>query len=107
MTLPRRLAVAGSAGILASVLYIAALILAPSIVRHVVEETLVQKLPGEIPPERALARFRSALSAAHGREAQLRVLLRVSQYLEKQQKLSSQDVDWIFQSMEPGPSGQD
>lgn len=69
---------------------------APMLVSHVVEQTLIQKAPEEMPVEEIRTRFHEMLLGLPDDGRRLERLLEISQYLEKTQRLKAQEVEWIL-----------
>jgi hypothetical protein len=85
MTIQKRSLVIGSLFVFASVLYGAAKHYSPSLVRYVVEQSLLQKAPSGANPASLHERVNTLLSAAPDKDTQMERLLRISEYLEKVQ----------------------
>ena len=73
---------------LALILYGAARHYSSSLVRYVVEQSLAQKAPPGTDPAALHERLQALLSAAPDPNAQMQRLLRISQYVEKVQRLT-------------------
>ncbi len=67
-----------------------------SLVAYVVEQGLLQKLPPGVNPEVVRMRFHGLLTAMPDRGARLERLLIMSQYLEKVQILTVQELDELL-----------
>lgn len=61
---------------------------APAMILHVVEQSLIQKAPADVGEETVRRRLDELLSATPDEKARMRTLLRISQDLEKVQKLT-------------------
>jgi hypothetical protein len=93
MTIRNRSLLIASFFAIASVLYGAAKYYSPSLVLFVVEQSLLQKAPKGIDPASIHERFQACFSAEHDRKSQMQKLLQVSEYLEKTQNLSLEQLD--------------
>ncbi len=67
-----------------------------SLIAYVVEEALLQKLPAGADPALVRTQFHSLMSALPDRRARLEKLLSMSQYLEKLQKLTKQELEELL-----------
>ncbi len=92
-------AMAGSA-------YIAARLYSEEIIAYVVEQALMQKLPPGSNPLQVRDRFRLMISAIPDRGSKIERLITLSQYLEKLQRLTSQELDRLLRKDSSSP-GQD
>jgi len=79
-----------------------------SLIQVIVENAVVQKAPGSYPPEHIRQVFdenyRKARQMNHD-DLYLNRLLKVSQRLEKIQKLESSQVDELLVELDPGQTG--
>jgi len=96
MTVGKRSLVIGSLFVFASVLYGAAKHFSPSLVRYVVEQSLLQKAPPGTSTDSVHERFNALLSAAPDQGTQMERLLRISEYLEKVQRLNFEELDQLL-----------
>jgi hypothetical protein len=97
MTIQRRLSIMIVLLVIAAVLYGTARFYAPSLVFYVVEQTLLQKAPQGTDPDSLHERLDALVSAASNREAGMERLFRISEYLEKVQSLTSEQLDELLQ----------
>jgi hypothetical protein len=79
-----------------TVLYGSAKYYSPTIVFHVVEQTLVQKAPAGTDPVLARERLQAHLAAAPDQNAKMARLLRLSEKLEKIQSLTPAELDSLL-----------
>jgi hypothetical protein len=105
MTIGSRLLVLMAIFALALCFYGAARYYSPLLVRHVVEQSLIQKAPAGINEIVLQDRFRALLSAAPDRKTEMDVLLRISGCLEKVQRLTPEELDSLMADEKPGMSG--
>jgi hypothetical protein len=96
MTIRKRSLVIGSLFVFASVLYGAAKHYSPSLVRYVVEQSLLQKAPSGTNTASLHERFNALLSAAPDKNTQMERLLRISEYLEKVQRLNFEQLNQLL-----------
>jgi len=82
--------------LLASVLYGVARHYSPSLVLYVVEQSLVQKAPAGTDSKLLLARLHALLSKTPSQKTRMEKLLRISEYLEKTQRLTSEELDKLM-----------
>ncbi len=68
---------------------------APVIVAYVVEQSLVQKAPSGMRASEVKERFKAAMATV-GPEGKLLKLFEISNYLEKLQKLTPEDMDRLL-----------
>ncbi|HYK88740.1 MAG TPA: hypothetical protein VE398_08220 [Acidobacteriota bacterium] len=92
MSFRRRSAVAGLLGILALGLYLTGRIYSPSLVTYVVEESLIQKAPPGTDPNLIRRDLHALLDAIPDRDVRLSRVLAISQYVEKVQTLTPQEL---------------
>ena len=69
---------------------------APSLIRYIVEQSLIQKAPSGADPVCLQNRLRAVLSKTPDRNAQTQRLLQISEYLEKVQFLTPEDLDSLM-----------
>ena len=93
MTIQRRLLFAVVLFAFVSVLYGVAKNYSPQLVLHVVEQSLIQKAPEGIDATQLCERLHAYLSATPEQNKQMKKLLRISEYLEKVQYLSSDELN--------------
>ena len=96
MTVQKRLITACTLLAFASILYGAGRHYSPALIRHVVEQSLIQKAPSGADPVYLQNRLRAILSKIQNRDAQTQKLLQISEYLEKVQFLTPEDVDSLM-----------
>ena len=96
MTVQKRLIAACTVLAFASILYGAGRHYSPALIRHVVEQSLIQKAPSGADPVYLQNRMRAILSKIPDRNAQTRKLLQISEYLEKIQFLTPADLDSLM-----------
>lgn len=94
-TFKRRAIVLGLLGVLFLAAYGVATHYSPAIVAYVVEQALVQKAPDGMSPDLVRERF-EALLASTPTERKMRVLLALSNYLEKVQKLTPVEMNRLL-----------
>jgi len=78
---------------IASVLYGVARYYSPSLILYVVEQSLAQKAPAGTSLVLLHERLRALLSTAPDQNAKMERLLQISQYLEKVQYLTREELD--------------
>jgi hypothetical protein len=93
MTFKERSLIVGSLFVFASVLFGAARYYSPSLVRYVVEQSLVQKAPSGIDSTTLHERFRAYISSAPDSKSRMERLIRISGYLEKVQHLTLEQLN--------------
>ena len=96
MTVQKRLITACILLAFASILYGAGRHYSPALIRYVVEQSLIQKAPSSADPVYLQNRLRAILSKIQNRDAQTQKLLQISEYLEKVQFLTPEDVDSLM-----------
>jgi hypothetical protein len=77
-------------------LYGAAKYYSPSLILYVVEQSLIQKAPAGTDTVLLQNRLRTHLSTISDQSAQMRRLLRISEYLEKVQHLTPEELDRLL-----------
>ena len=65
----------------------------PRLIRHVVEQSLVQKAPSGIDAAAARQRLETILNAEPGDDARVQRLLEISEYLERIQRMTHEEWD--------------
>jgi hypothetical protein len=80
-----------------SVLYGAARHYSPSLILFVVEQSLVQKAPSGTDLTRLHERFHQFLSAIPDQNSRMEKLLHISQFLEKVQQLTQEDLNELLE----------
>jgi hypothetical protein len=105
MTIRKRSIAIGLLFVCASVLYGAAKYYSPSLVRYVVEQSLLQKAPSGTNNASLHERFSALLSAAPDKDTQMERLLQISEYLEKVQRLNFEQLDQLLAVNRPEKSG--
>jgi hypothetical protein len=96
MTVQKRLITACAFLAFASILYGAGRHYSHALIRHVVEQSLIQKAPSSADPVYIQNRLRVILSKTPDRKAQTQRLLQISEYLEKVQFLTPEDLDRLM-----------
>jgi len=96
MAIRNRWIIAAVVLLLASVLYGAGQHYSPFLIQYVAEQSLMQKAPASTDPEHLQNRLRSTLAAIPDRDAKMRRLLRISEFLEKTQSLTPEDADKLL-----------
>ena len=96
MTVQKRLITACTLLAFASILYGAGRHYSPALIRYVVEQSLIQKAPSGADPVYLQNRLRAILSKIPDRDAQTQRLLQISEYLEKVQFLTPEDLDSLM-----------
>jgi len=96
MNVQKRLITACTLLAFASILYGAGRHYSPALIRYVVEQSLIQKAPSGADPVYLQNRLRAILSKIQNRDAQTQKLLQISEYLEKVQFLTPEDVDSLM-----------
>jgi hypothetical protein len=96
MTIRKRSLVVGSLMVIASVFYGAAKYYSPSLVFFVVEQSLRQKAPSGVDRTLLHERLRAQISATPDKTSQLQKLLRISEYVEKVQYLTLEQMDQLL-----------
>lgn len=96
MTMRKRLIAAGILLAFATVLYGTARHYSPSLILYVVQQSLVQKAPQGIDAVYLERRLNDVLSAAPDQKTKMERLLRISQRLEKVQKLTPAELEIIL-----------
>jgi len=86
--------------VISSILYGAAKHYSPSLVLHVVEQTLTQKAPAGTNPASTLERLHALLAAAPDQNARMARLLDISGQLEKVQTLTPAELDSLLATEE-------
>jgi len=96
MAIRRRLIIAAAVLLLASILYGAGRRHSAFLIQYVVEQSLIQKAPAGADHNYLRERLRAALAAIPSDQAKLTRLLRMSEFLEKTQSLTNEDVDRLL-----------
>ena len=96
MAAQKRLIIACALLVFASILYGAGRHYSPSLIRYVVEQSLIQKAPSGANPVCIQTRLRAILSKTPDRDAQTQRLLQISESLEKVQFLTPEDLDSLM-----------
>ena len=102
MPIRKRAVVIAGIAILALALYGTAKYFSPVLVLHVVEQSLEQKAPSETDPVFIQERLHTLLSTVPDQNAQLEKLLQISAYLEKVQRLTTEELDELLAADRPG-----
>lgn len=93
----QRLRIVGLLGLVALALYGMGRYYSTTLVAYVVEQTLVEKSPPGTDPVMLRSRFEALISASRSREAKFKILLRLSQYLEKVQEMTRPELEMLLQ----------
>ena len=93
MKIRNRVAIVVLIAAISSFLYGAARHYSPSLVLYVVGQALMQKAPPEIPPAVLHERLHALLAAAPDDSERMKRLLRISERLEKVQKLTPEETN--------------
>jgi len=93
MKIQNRVAIVVLIAAISSFLYVAARHYSPSLVLYVVEQALMQKAPPEIPPAVLHERLHALLAATPDENERMKKLLRISERLEKVQKLTPEETN--------------
>ena len=96
MNIQKRLTIAGIILTFLLILYGAGRYNSPSLIRHVVEQSLMQKAPAGTDPALLQKRLDALLSGAPDQKAQMEQLFRISRHLEKVQSLTQEDLDRLL-----------
>jgi hypothetical protein len=104
MTIRKRSLVIASLFAVASVFYGVAKYYSPSLIFYVVEQSLIQKAPPGTDQATLQERFHARISAAPDKRSQMEELLRIAEYLEKVQRLTSEQLDELLAVGRPGIS---
>ncbi len=96
MTIRNRSLVLGLLLVIGLGLYGAAKQYSPSLVLYVVEQSLIQKAPAGVNVSRLHERFRARVFSAPDNASRMERLLVISQYLEKVQHLTVQQLDELL-----------
>ncbi len=102
MAIQRRLLVLIVVFAFALCFYGAARYYSPLMIRHVVEQSLIQKAPAGTDEILLKKRFQALLSAAPDRKSEMDTLLRISRLLEKVQQLTREELNEL--TAVPNPS---
>lgn len=89
---------------LASASYGIARYYSPSLIYHVVEQSLIQKMPAEVSKSMVRERLQAHLAAVPDSNARIKRLLQISEYLEKVQHLTSEEWDGLLPAGKPEAS---
>ena len=93
MTIQKRAVIMSVLLALALILYCVARYYSPNLIHHVVEQSLIQKAPPHVDPPMARRRLESLLRAEPDKKARLHRLLKISEYLEKIQRITPEEWD--------------
>jgi hypothetical protein len=96
MTIQKRSIVVGVLLAFAFTLYGAAKHYSPSLILYIVEQSLVQKAPSGTDIAHLHAHLNALLSATPDQNARMRMLLRISESLEKVQTLTPGELDKLI-----------
>jgi hypothetical protein len=102
MTIQKRSIIAAVMVSLALVFYGAARHYSPSLILYVVEQSLAQKAPAGTDSILLRERLHAILASAPNQSVRMEKLLRISEYLEKVQHLSYEEIDRILAMDKPG-----
>jgi len=93
MTIQGRALILSGLLALALIIYFAARYYSADLIHHVVEQSLIQKVPPGVDAQTASLRLEELLLAEPDKKARIRRLLAISEYLEKIQRLTSEEWD--------------
>jgi hypothetical protein len=96
MSIQKRSIIAGIILAFAFTLYGAAKHYSPSLILYVVQQSLIQKAPAGTDTAHLQNRLRAHLSTISNQSAQMRRLLQISEYLEKVQRLTLEEMDKLL-----------
>ncbi|HTY64153.1 MAG TPA: hypothetical protein VMG30_18025 [Acidobacteriota bacterium] len=96
MAIRKRLIIAGIISALSVILYGAGLHYSPALIQYVVEQSLIQKAPAGTDPVELHKRLHALVSAIPDQNTRMKMLLRISEYIEKIQRLSLKDMDRLL-----------
>jgi hypothetical protein len=97
MAFRQRLGILGLLGLLALVVGGMGRYYSPALMTYVVEQTLIEKSPPGTDQAMLRSRFEALVAASRSCEAKYKILLQLSQYLEKVQELTKPELEMIFQ----------
>jgi hypothetical protein len=80
----------------ASIGYAAAKYYSPSLVLHIVQQSLIQKAPSGKDSILLQKRLQALISSAPNQKTKMEELLRISEYLEKMQRLTPEELDELL-----------
>ena len=93
MTTKKRVSIFSALLALALIVYCAAGYYSPYLIYHVVEQSLIQKAPPGVDAQEARRRFEAIVRAEPEKKARVQRMLKVSEYLEKIQRLTPEEWD--------------
>ena len=93
MTIKKRALILAALAALALILYSAAGYYSPDLIRHVVEQSLIQKAPPGVDAPTVRRRLEEFVRAEPDKKARVRKLMGISEYLEKTQRLTPEEWD--------------
>jgi hypothetical protein len=96
VTIQKRSMVMAVLFVLAAALYGVARYYSPSLILYVVEQSLAQKAPAGTDPMLLRERLHALLSSSLDQNAKMQRLLRISQYLEKVQRLKPEELNELM-----------
>ncbi len=96
MNLRRRTTIVGALALAALAVYVTARLYSHTLVTYVVEQSLIQKAPPGFDPARIRRCLRLLLAATPGADARMARLLEISQYVEKVQTLTPQELEQLL-----------
>ena len=73
----------------------------PALIQHVVEQSLIQKAPGEVEAAMIRQQLEMCLNAEPDKQSRLRRLLQISAYLEKVQHLTPEEWNELLTPIVP------
>lgn len=97
MAFRQRLGILGLLGFLALAVDGMGRYYSPILMAYVVEQTMIEKSPPGTDRAMLRSRFEALVSASHSREGKYKVLLQLSQFLEKVQELTKPELDMLLQ----------
>jgi hypothetical protein len=96
MSVRKRWIAAAAVLLLASVLYGAGRYYSPSLIQYVVEQSLIQKAPEGMDGAYIRKRLRAFSASLPDKKARVQSLLRISEFLEKTQSLTPEQLDKLM-----------
>ena len=102
MAFRQRLGILGLLGLLALAADGVGRYYSPALMGYVVEQTLIEKSPSGTDQAMLRSRFEALLSTSRSREDKYRILLRLSQHLEKVQALTKPELEMLLQERKSG-----
>jgi len=91
MTIQKKALILSALLALSLILYCIAKYYSPNLIHHVVEQSLIQKAPPDIDAPEVRRRLEALIGAEPDKKARVQKLLRISEYLEKIQRISPEE----------------